>query len=174
MTPPVHPAPGEMERGMAKESIMTSEGLKRLEDELEELKTVKRKEIAEKIKVALSFGDLSENSEYDEAKTEQGKLYSRIAEITDLIENAEVVEKVEVAADVVTIGSHVRVLDVDEDVEEEYTIVGSQEANPMEGCISDDSPFGFALKGHKVGETVTVAAPVGELQFKIIAVENED
>ena len=79
-----------------------------------------------------------------------------------------------VAADVVTIGSHVRVLDVDEDAEEEYTIVGSQEANPMEGCISDDSPFGFALKGHKVGETVTVTAPVGELQFKIIAVENED
>ena len=71
-------------------------------------------------------------------------------------------------------GSRVRVLDVDEDVEEEYTIVGSQEANPMEGCISDDSPFGFALKGHKVGDTVTVAAPVGELQFKIIAVENED
>ena len=91
-----------------------------------------------------------------------------------MIENAEVVEKVEVAADVVTIGSHVRVLDVDEDAEEEYTIVGSQEANPMEGCISDDSPFGFALKGHKVGETVTVTAPVGELQFKIIAVENED
>ena len=80
----------------------------------------------------------------------------------------------EVAADVVTIGSRVRVLDVDEDVEEEYTIVGSQEANPMDGRISDDSPFGFALKGHKVGETVTVAAPVGELQFKIVAVENEN
>ena len=117
---------------------------------------------------------MSENSEYDEAKTEQGKLYSRIAELNDLIENADVVEKVEVAADVVTIGSRVRVLDVDEDVEEEYTIVGSQEANPMDGRISDDSPFGFALKGHKVGETVTVAAPVGELQFKIIAVENEN
>lgn len=159
---------------MPQEILLTYDGLHELQAELEHLKTVGRKEVAEKIKVALSFGDLSENSEYDEAKTEQGKLYSRIAEITDLIENAEVVEKVEVAADVVTIGSHVRVLDVDEDVEEEYTIVGSQEANPMEGCISDDSPFGFALKGHKVGETVTVAAPVGELQFKIIAVENED
>ena len=145
-----------------------------LEQELFYLKTTREKEVAEQIKEARSFGDLSENSEYDEAKNEQGKLYSRIAEITDLIENAEVVEKVEVAADVVTIGSRVRVLDIDEDVEEEYTIVGSQEANPMEGCISDDSPFGFALKGHKVGETVTVAAPVGELQFKIIAVENED
>ena len=149
---------------------MSQERLDTLKEELHYLETTREKEVAELIKEARSFGDLSENSEYDEAKTEQGKLYSRIAEITDLIENAEVVEKVEVAADVVTIGSRVRVLDV----EEEYTIVGSQEANPMEGCISDDSPFGFALKGHKVGETVTVAAPVGELQFKIIAVENED
>ena len=155
---------------------MSQERLDTLKEELHYLETTREKEVAELIKEARSFGDLSENSEYDEAKTEQGKLYSRIAEITDLIENAEVVEKVEVAADVVTIGSHVRVLDVDEDAEEEYTIVivGSQEANPMEGCISDDSPFGFALKGHKVGETVTVTAPVGELQFKIIAVENED
>ena len=149
---------------------MSQERLDTLKEELHYLETTREKEVAELIKEARSFGDLSENSEYDEAKTEQGKLYSRIAEITDLIENAEVVEKVEVAADVVTIGSRVRVLDV----EEEYTIVGSQEANPMEGCISDDSPFGFALKGHKVGETVTVAAPVGELQFKIIAVENEN
>ena len=147
---------------------MSQERLDTLKEELHYLETTREKEVAELIKEARSFGDLSENSEYDEAKTEQGKLY------TDLIENAEVVEKGEVAADVVTIGSHVRVLDVDEDAEEEYTIVGSQEANPMEGCISDDSPFGFALKGHKVGETVTVTAPVGELQFKIIAVENED
>lgn len=159
---------------MKKEYKMSAERKEELQKELTYLKTVREKEVADLIKEARGFGDLSENSEYDEAKNEQGKLYSRIAEITDLIENAEVVEKVEVAADVVTIGSRVRVLDVDEDVEEEYTIVGSQEANPMEGCISDDSPFGFALKGHKVGETVTVAAPVGELQFKIIAVENED
>ena len=144
---------------------MSQERLDTLKEELHYLETTREKEVAELIKEARSFGDLSENSEYDEAKTEQGKLYSRIAELNDLIENADVVEKVEVAADVVTIGSRVRVLDVDEDVEEEYTIVGSQEA---------DSPFGFALKGHKVGETVTVAAPVGELQFKIIAVENEN
>ena len=165
---------------------MSQERLDTLKEELHYLETTREKEVAELIKEARSFGDLSENaeydeakneqaiSEYDEAKTEQGKLYSRIAELNDLIENADVVEKVEVAADVVTIGSRVRVLDVDEDVEEEYTIVGSQEANPMDGRISDDSPFGFALKGHKVGETVTVAAPVGELQFKIIAVENEN
>ena len=164
----------EVDIKMAKEFKISTLRLKELEQELFYLKTTREKEVAEQIKEARSFGDLSENSEYDEAKNEQGKLYSRIAELNDLIENADVVEKVEVAADVVTIGSRVRVLDVDEDVEEEYTIVGSQEANPMEGCISDDSPFGFALKGHKVGETVTVAAPVGELQFKIIAVENED
>lgn len=159
---------------MAKEFKMSQARYDELKQELDYSKTTRADEVAELIKEARGFGDLSENSEYDEAKNEQGKLYSRIAEITDLIENAEVVEKVEVAADVVTIGSHVRVLDVDEDAEEEYTIVGSQEANPMDGRISDDSPFGFALKGHKVGETVTVAAPVGELQFKIIAVENEN
>ena len=132
---------------MVKEFKMSQERYDELKKELDYSKTTRADEIAELIKEARGFGDLSENSEYDEAKNEQGKLYSRIAEITDLIENAEVVEKVEVAADVVTIGSRVRVLDVDEDVEEEYTIVGSQEANPMEGCISDDSPFGFALKG---------------------------
>ena len=159
---------------MEKEYKMSQARKDELEQELNYLKTTRSDEVAEQIKIARGFGDLSENSEYDEAKTEQGKLYSRIAELNDLIENADVVEKVEVAADVVTIGSRVRVLDVDEDVEEEYTIVGSQEANPMDGRISDDSPFGFALKGHKVGETVTVAAPVGELQFKIIAVENEN
>ena len=157
-----------------KEFRMSQERYDELKKELDYSKTTRADEIAELIKEARGFGALSENSEYDEAKTEQGKLYSRIAELNDLIENADVVEKVEVAADVVTIGSRVRVLDVDEDVEEEYTIVGSQEANPMDGRISDDSPFGFALKGHKVGETVTVAAPVGELQFKIIAVENEN
>ena len=157
-----------------KEFRMSQERYDELKKELDYSKTTRADEIAELIKEARGFGDLSENSEYDEAKNEQGKLYSRIAELNDLIENADVVEKVEVAADVVTIGSHVRVLDVDEDAEEEYTIVGSQEANPMDGRISDDSPFRFALKGHKVGETVTVTAPVGELQFKIIAVENED
>ena len=159
---------------MAKEFKISALRLKELEQELFYLKTTREKEVAEQIKEARSFGDLSENSEYDEAKTEQGKLYSRIAEITDLIENAEVVEKVEVAADVVTIGSHVRVLDVDEDAEEEYTIVGSQEANPMEGRISDDSPFGRGLLGHVEGETITIAAPAGDLQFKILHTEKKN
>lgn len=152
---------------------MSQERLDALKEELNYLETTREKEVAELIKEARSFGDLSENSEYDEAKTEQGKLYSRIAELNNLIENAQVIEKAEVSADMIVIGSRVRVLDVDEDTEEEYQIVGSQEANPMEGRISDDSPFGFALKGHKAGETVTVEAPAGELQFRILSVEND-
>lgn len=152
---------------------MSQERLDALKDELNYLETTREKEVAELIKEARSFGDLSENSEYDEAKTEQGKLYSKIAELKNLIENAQIVEKVESSADTIVIGSRVKVLDIDEDFEEEYQIVGSQEANPMEGRISDDSPFGFALKGHKVGDTVTVEAPAGELQFKILSVEND-
>ncbi len=152
---------------------MSQERLDALKDELNYLETTREKEVAELIKEARSFGDLSENSEYDEAKTEQGKLYSKIAELKNLIENAQIVEKVESSADTIVIGSRVKVLDIDEDSEEEYQIVGSQEANPMEGRISDDSPFGFALKGHKVGDTVTVEAPAGELQFKILSVEND-
>ena len=152
---------------------MSQERLDALKDELNYLETTREKEVAELIKEARSFGDLSENSEYDEAKTEQGKLYSKIAELKNLIENAQIVEKVESSADTIVIGSRVKVLDIDEDSEEEYQIVGSQEANPMEGRISDDSPFGFAIKGHKVGDTVTVEAPAGELQFKILSVEND-
>lgn len=152
---------------------MSQERLDALKDELNYLETTREKEVAELIKEARSFGDLSENSEYDEAKTEQGKLYSKIAELKNLIENAQIVEKAESSADAIVIGSRVKVLDIDEDSEEEYQIVGSQEANPMEGCISDDSPFGFALKGHKSGDTVTVEAPAGELQFKILSVEND-
>ena len=152
---------------------MSQERLDALKDELNYLETTREKEVAELIKEARSFGDLSENSEYDEAKTEQGKLYSKIAELKNLIENAQIVEKVESSADTIVIGSRVKVLDIDEDSEEEYQIVGSQEANPREGRISDDSPFGFALKGHKVGDTVTVEAPAGELQFTILSVEND-
>lgn len=152
---------------------MSQERLDALKEELNYLETTREKEVAELIKEARSFGDLSENSEYDEAKTEQGKLYSKIAELKNLIENAQIVEKTETSVDTIVIGSRVKVLDIDEDTEEEYQIVGSQEANPMEGRISDDSPFGFALKGHKAGETVTVEAPAGELQFRILSVEND-
>ena len=152
---------------------MSQERLDALKDELHYLETTREKEVAELIKEARSFGDLSENSEYDEAKTEQGKLYSRIAEVKNLIENAVVVEKTEVEEGVIVIGSAVKVLDVEENEEQEYKIVCSQEADPMMGRISDDSPFGFALKGHRAGDVVTVEAPVGELQFKILSVVND-
>ena len=155
-----------------KQVILTQEGLEKLEQELEELKSVKRKEIAEKIKVALSFGDLSENSEYDEAKTEQGKLYSKIAELKALIEKAEIIEKQDMDKGVVALSSRIKLLDVDENEELEYQIVGSQEANPMSGRISDESPIGRGLLGHKVGETVTIDAPAGQMKFTILAVEN--
>ena len=158
---------------MAEPIIVTPEGLKKLQDELEYLKTVKRKDNVEAIRVALSFGDLSENSEYDEAKTEQGKLYSKIAELKVLIENAEIVDNMDIDApkDTVTLGSIVKVLD--EDFEETYEIVGSQEANPRMGRISDDSPVGRALHGHRAGDVVTVMAPAGAIELKIVSVENK-
>ena len=152
---------------------MSQERLDALKNELHYLETTREKEVAELIKEARSFGDLSENSEYDEAKTEQGKLYSRIAEVKNLIENAVVVEKTESEEGAIVIGSVIRVLDVEENEEQEYQIVGSQEADPMAGRISDDSPFGFALKGHREGDVVKVEAPVGELQFKILSVKND-
>ena len=152
---------------------MSQERLDELKAELHYLETTREKEVAEQIKEARSFGDLSENSEYDEAKTEQGKLYSRIAEMKNLIENAIVVEHTETEEGAIVIGSGVKVLDVEENEEQEYQIVGSQEADPMQGRISDDSPFGFALKGHKEGDVVTVEAPVGELKFKILSVKND-
>ena len=160
---------------MAKEFKMSQERLDALKDELYYLETVREKEVAEQIKEARSFGDLSENSEYDEAKTEQGKLYSRIAEIKVLIDNAEIVDNIDHDApkDTVTLGSIVKVRDIEDDYEETYEIVGSQEANPREGRISDDSPVGRALRGHRAGEQVTVEAPAGNLKFEIVSVENK-
>ena len=154
---------------------MSQERLDALKDELYYLETVSEKEVAEQIKEARSFGDLSENSEYDEAKTEQGKLYSRIAEIKVLIDNAEIVDNIDHDApkDTVTLGSIVKVRDIEDDYEETYEIVGSQEANPREGRISDDSPVGRALRGHRAGEQVTVEAPAGNLKFEIVSVENK-
>ena len=152
---------------------MSQERLEAIKVELNYLETVREKEVAELIKEARSFGDLSENSEYDEAKTEQGKLYSKIAELKVLIENAEIVDNMDTDApkDTVTLGSVVKVLD--EDFEETYEIVGSQEANPRMGRISDDSPVGRALHGHRAGDVVTVMAPAGAIELKIISVENK-
>ena len=154
---------------------MSQERLDAIKEELYYLETVREKEIAELIKEARSFGDLSENSEYDEAKTEQSKRYSKIAELKVLIENAEIVDNMETDApkDAVTLGSIVKVLDLEFEEEVSYEIVGSQEANPMEGRISDDSPVGRALHGHRAGDTVSVAAPAGEVKLKVLAVENK-
>ena len=150
---------------------MSQERYEELKKELEYLQTVREKEVAEQIKEARSFGDLSENSEYDEAKTEQGKLYSRIAELQDLVEKAEIMEKVESAGKVV-VGSKVLVRDLDEDFTETYEIVGSQEADPRMGRISNDSPFGRALMDRRPGDKVNVEAPMGVLHFEIISIEN--
>ena len=154
---------------------MSRERLEEIKKELEFLETVEEKRVAELIKEARSYGDLSENSEYDEAKTEQGKLYSKIAELKALVENVEIVENIEVDTpkDAVTLGSIVRVRDIEENFEETYEIVGSQEANPREGRISDDSPVGRGLRAHKAGETVIINAPAGDLMFEIISVENK-
>ncbi len=149
---------------------MSAERLEELKKELEYLQTVREKEVAEQIKEARSFGDLSENSEYDEAKTEQGKLYSKIAEIKNLIENAEIIEDSE-TTDKVGNGSVVTIRDVEFDEVETYKIVGSQEANPAAGKVSDDSPVGRALMGHGVGETVCVDAPGGTVAFEILKIE---
>ena len=156
---------------MAKEFKITSTRLKELEEELNYLKTTREKEVAEQIKEARSFGDLSENSEYDEAKNEQAKLYGRIAEVENILANAVVIEETDEPADHVGLGCKVRVLDMDLDEEEEYTIVGSQEADPMNYCISDDSPFGRAMAGRHIGDIVEVDAPVGVLKFRIMSVE---
>ena len=153
---------------------MSQERLDAIKEELHYLETVREKEVAELIKEARSFGDLSENSEYDEAKAEQGKLYSKIAELKVLIENAEIVDNIDHDApkDTVTLSSIVRLRDVEDDYVETYEIVGSQEATPKVGRISDDSPLGQGLIGHRAGETVTVNAPAGELKFEILSVEN--
>ncbi len=151
---------------------MSKERLDEIREELHYLETVREKEVSELIKEARSFGDLSENSEYDEAKTEQGKLYSKIAELKNILENAEIIESAENTNNIV-LGSKVVVECLEDNEEEEYQIVGSQEANPMHGRISDDSPFGRGLMGHTVGETVTIEAPAGEIQYKIVSIENK-
>lgn len=152
---------------MAKPVILTDEGLKKYEDELEMLKTVKRKEISEKIKVALSFGDLSENSEYDEAKNDQAKVEARIVELEAMLKNAKVINEDELGDDVVHIGSKVRVLDIEFDEELDYQVVGSAEADPRSGKISDESPVGKALLGAKIGDIVEAEAPGGIVKFEI-------
>lgn len=155
---------------MPKQFVVTEDGLKNLEGELEQLKTEKRKEVSEKIKVALSFGDLSENSEYDEAKNEQAMVEARIATIEAMLKNVKIIDDDDLNTDTVNVGSKVKVLDVEFDEEDEYSIVGSTETDPDLNKISDESPFGKALIGHKLGEVVTVESPGGDIQLKILSI----
>ena len=155
---------------MAKEYKLSAERLEELKKELTYLKTVREKEVADQIKEARSFGDLSENSEYDEAKNEQGKLYSRIAEIEEILSNYVVIEESEEAHDTVRIGSTITVLDKEFGEKETYQVVGSQEADPMNGRISEESPFGKALLGKSVGEDVVVDAPAGTIHYQIVEI----
>ena len=153
-----------------KKTQYTEEGYRKLVDELQYLKDVRIPEIKVQIAEARAFGDLSENSEYDEAKKELAKTVTRIAELEKLINEATIINESEIRADVVNLGSFVRVYDSDMDEEVEYNVVGSNEADPMQGRISDQSPLGSAMLGAKVGEEVTVVAPFGEYKVKILAV----
>lgn len=154
-----------------KEVILTYEGLEKLEKELEFLKVTKRREIAERIKQALSFGDLTENSEYDEAKNEQGQIEARIVQIEKLLKNAKVIDEEDVNTDSVSLGCKVAVLDMEINEEAEYYIVGSMEADPSKSKISNESPVGKALIGRKKGEIVDVEVPVGTIQLKILNID---
>ena len=159
---------------MDKKNILTYAGLRKLEDELEELKVVKRKEVSQKIKEAREQGDLSENAEYDAAKDEQRDIETRIEEIEKILKNAEVVVEEEVDIDKISIGCKIRILDCEFDEELEYKIVGSTVANSLKGKISNESPVGKALLGKKVGDTVTVETQMGELTYKVLEIQRAE
>ena len=152
-------------------NILTYEGLKRYEDELQNLKVVKRKEVAQKIKEAREQGDLSENAEYDAAKDEQRDIELRIEELEKLLKNAEVVVEDEIDLDKINIGCKVKVYDVDEDEEMEFKIVGSTEANSLQNKISNESPVGQALMGKKAGDVVDVETQAGVIQYKVLEIQ---
>lgn len=158
---------------MATEKVfpMTQAGKEKLEQELEYLKTVKRKEVVERIKIARSFGDLSENSEYDSAKEEQAFVEGRITTIENMIRNAKIIEEGEMASDAVTLGRSVTFIELPDGEEETYTIVGSAEADPFEGKISNDSPIAKSLLGKKVGDEVPVQTPGGEMIVRITSIK---
>ena len=155
----------------AKKNILTYEGLKKYEEELQDLKVVKRREVAEKIKEAREQGDLSENAEYDAAKDEQRDIEARIEELEKILKNAEVVDEDEVDLEVINIGCMVKILDVEYNDELEYKIVGSTEANSLKGKISNESPVGKALIGKKVGDVITVETQVGAFQYKVLEIQ---
>ena len=151
-----------------KEVVLTQEGLKKMEEELEYLKSVKRREIAARIKQAIDFGDISENSEYDEAKNEQAFVEGRIALLEEKLRNVKLIDEVDISTDVVGIGSKIKLQDLDTDEVFEYTIVGSAEADPIRNKISNESPVGKALLGKNKGSVVEITVPVGTIRYKIL------
>ncbi|MBS4209019.1 transcription elongation factor GreA [Bacillus sp. FJAT-50079] len=157
---------------MATEKVfpMTEAGKAKLEQELEHLKSVKRKEVVERIKIARSFGDLSENSEYDSAKEEQAFVEGRITTLENMIRNAKIIKEDELNSDTVTLGKTVTFIELPDGDEETYTIVGSAEADPFEGKISNDSPIAKSLLGHKVGQEVNVQTPGGEMRVRLLTI----
>ena len=157
-----------------KKNILTYEGLRKYEDELHELKVVKRKEVAQKIKEAREQGDLSENAEYDAAKDEQRDIEARIEEIEKILKNAEIVDEDEVNTDTINVGCQVKILDCEFDEELIYKIVGSTEANSLKGKISNESPVGKALIGTKVGDVVDVETQAGVLQYKVLEIQRSN
>jgi transcription elongation factor GreA len=154
-----------------KEVILTPEGYEKLKQEIEYLSTDKRREVADRIRIAREFGDIAENAEYDDAKNEQAMLEHRIAQLEERLSAARVIDKGEIKKDVVSIGSHVKLRDVDAKKTFEYHIVGSAEANPAENKLSNESPVGKAIMGRKKGETVEVAAPRGSFKYKILEIK---
>jgi transcription elongation factor GreA len=154
-----------------KEVILTPEGYEKLKQEIDYLSNEKRREVAERIRIAREFGDIAENAEYDDAKNEQMLLEHRIATLEERLRDARVIEKKDIAKDVVSVGSKVKLRDVDAKQTVEYHIVGSAEANPSENKLSNESPVGKAIIGKKKGETVEVAAPRGSLKFKILEIK---
>ena len=156
---------------MDKKNILTYQGLQKLEDELQNLKVVRRKEVAQKIKEAREQGDLSENAEYDAAKDEQRDIEARIEQIEKILKNAEVVVEEEVDLDKINIGCQVKILDMEFDEELEYKIVGSTEANSLEGKISNESPVGKALMGAHTGDVVEVEMPSGIMKYKVLEIQ---
>ena len=159
---------------MDKKNLLTYEGLQKLESELHNLKVVKRKEVAQKIKEAREQGDLSENAEYDAAKDEQRDIEARIDEIEKILKNAEVVVEEEVDLDKISVGCRVKILDMEYDEELDYKIVGSTEANSLKGTISNASPVGKALLGARIGEVVTVETQAGDLNYKVLEIQRSN
>ena len=154
----------------AKQMLYTQDGYDALVDELNYLKNIRREEIKNDIAVARSFGDLSENAEYDEARNEQAKVEARIKDLEDLIANAVIVDETKIDTSIVSVGSTVKVLDYDMDMEVEYTLVGSNEASPAEFKISDQSPIGRALIGSRAGQELSILTPGGEIKMKVLEV----